>query len=233
MRTNYRQNIKSIFDASIYVAINNDYSDPNIRHKSLSLAKAVSTSGCNIIQYRPKIISYFKMLDESRAIATICAEQKIPFIISDHIDLALDIGADGIHLSHDEVSISQTRAILGPDKIIGITIHNIQDAKNIPLEDLDYVLIANIFKAELDDFDDTIVSMGDLKKILAIIKKRRPQMPIAAIGGIDENNVEKVIAYGVNSICLLSTISRADKPAPTCKKIKRIMNKTYKNLNKN
>lgn len=230
MSNNHIKSVKSIFDSAVYVAINNDYSDLNIKHKSISLATAVAGNGCDIIQYRPHQISYYKMLDEAKAIFQICNQHNIPLIVNNYIDLTLDINADGVHLTGNEISSEHARAILGTDKIIGTCVSSVEQAQEILLDDLDYVTIGNIFSAEPNSPSAKIIGIKELQKMLDIVKTRNPKISIVGVGGVDESNAENVMACGVDSIAVLGTIAYAKKPAITCKKLKKIIVKARMEL---
>lgn len=222
-----------LFNGCLYIAINNDYSNLDIRHKSLSIAKTVVDNGCDILQYRARNISYFKMLDEAKAMSQICANAGTAFIINNHIDLAFYVKADGVHLSHQDVSVAQARAILGADKIIGLTLRSLSEVENIDisiLEMLDYVSIAGVFSQEknLTEQQQQPLGLAGLKQMLDVLNKKMPNLATVGIGGIDENNVEQVLLCGADSISVVSAISQAAKPAMTCRKIKRNLTKALK-----
>ncbi|MBL1422118.1 MAG: thiamine phosphate synthase [Alphaproteobacteria bacterium] len=213
------------------MAINNDYSNQNIRHKSLAVASAVAMGGCDILQYRARNISYHKMLNEAKSIGKICAENNIPFLINNHIDLALDVQADGVHLSLQDVSVKHTRAILGADKLIGLTLRSVSDAQNIEistLEMLDYISIANVFATQSDRTSVLPIGLKKLADMVAIIKEKTSNLTIVAIGGIDETNMVQVLACGVKAVSVIGAVSQAQKPAAACKRLKKIILKTLK-----
>lgn len=231
MQDNLKNYKETLSDGMLYVAINNDYSNQNIRHKSLAVANAVAIGGCDILQYRARNISYFKMLDEAKSIGKICAEHNIPFIINNYIDLALDVQADGVHLSLQDVSVKHTRAILGANKLIGLTIRSVSDAQNIELstlEMLDYISIANVFATQSDQTSLPPIGLKELANMVAIIKQKAPNLATVAIGGINETNIAQVLACGVKSVSVIGAISQAQKPAAACKKLKKTILKTLK-----
>ncbi|PCI88682.1 MAG: thiamine phosphate synthase [Hyphomicrobiales bacterium] len=231
MRDNLIKHIKTLNNGILYVAINNDYSNQNIRHKSLAVANAVAMGGCDILQYRARNISYHKMLDEAKSIGRVCAENNIPFIINNHIDLALDVQADGVHLSLQDVSVKHTRAILGADKLIGLTVRSVSDAQNIEITTLgmlDYISIANVFATESDQTSLPPIGLKKLANMVEIIKEKAPDLTIVAIGGINEINMLQVLACGVKAVSVIGAISQAQKPAATCKRLKKIILKTLK-----
>uniref|UniRef100_A0A2A4Z7P9 Thiamine-phosphate synthase n=1 Tax=OCS116 cluster bacterium TaxID=2030921 RepID=A0A2A4Z7P9_9PROT len=231
MGNNSKKYKENLSNGTLYVAINNDYSNQNIRHKSLAVANAVAESGCDILQYRARNISYHKMLDEAKSIAQICALHNLPFIINNYIDLAIDVQADGVHLSLQDVSVAQTRAILGDEKLIGLTLRSVSDAQNIDqttLEMLDYVSVANIFATKSDTSNAKPLGLYELTDITSIIKDRAPHLAIVAIGGINETNITQVLNCGVKAVSVISAISQAQKPAAACKKLKKLILKTLK-----
>ncbi|MGL1920106.1 MAG: thiamine phosphate synthase [Hyphomicrobiales bacterium] len=219
---------KGLFNQSLYVIIENDYSSQNIRHKSLAIANAIVTEGCDIIQYRAQGISYYKMLDEAKSIAQICNQNNIPFIINNHIDLAIDVSADGVHLNREDVSVTQTRVIMGNRKIIGLSIRTLNDAKNAQINALDYVTIEGIFPTNQNLEDPKPILNEDLADIVQVLKSRAPDLPIIGNGGLCETNVGLAMKQNIDSISVTRAIAQAKKPAVAVKKLKKAMLKTLK-----
>ena len=219
----FKKNITSLLKASLYVVINNDYSDPDLQHKSNMLAEIVVKNGCDIVQYRPKRIRYLKMFKEASLISEVCAHHRVPFIINDHIDLAIEVNADGIHLGQGDISIQHARAILGNDKIIGLTVRSVDEALKAPLHLLDYVSIGGVFPTKSNKLETKLLGLTGLKNVIKVIKNSHPNLPIVSIAGLNETNIADVINCGVDSIAVISAISKVEFPKIACSMIKDVI----------
>ncbi len=157
-------------------------------------------AGCKIIQYREKEKNTEQMVKEAKKIKKIC-ERKALFIINDRVDVALAVNADGVHLGKDDISFKNARGQLGENKIIGLTVHDIKEAVNAEEQGADYIGLAPIFKTNTKR--DAINPIGI--KTIKIVRKK-VNIPIVALGGIDKNNIKQVISAGADSVASISAI---------------------------
>ena len=114
------------------------------RKGTLSDVKEAVESGCRIVQYREKDKSTKEMIDEASEIKRICGDKAI-FLVNDRIDVALAVDADGVHIGQDDMPIETARKLLGPDKIIGLSVHNMDEAIEAEKSGADYVGLGPIF----------------------------------------------------------------------------------------
>ncbi|KYK21683.1 thiamine-phosphate diphosphorylase [Thermoplasmatales archaeon SG8-52-2] len=157
-------------------------------------------AGCKIVQYREKCKSTKDMIKEAKKLKKICNDKAI-FLINDRIDVALAVDADGVHIGQDDMDIKTVRRILGNDKIIGLTIHNLEEALEAKKLGLDYIGVAPIFQT--DTKKDALKPCG-----VEMIKKIREkvELPIVAVGGIDKQNLKDVICAGADSAVSINTV---------------------------
>ena len=188
------------------------------RKTVLEDVKSAIKAGVKIIQYREKEKSAREMIEDAKKIGKLCRENNILFIINDRIDIALAVNADGVHLGNEDIPYSIARKLLGSKKIIGLTVHNIQEAMEAEKIGADYIGVSPIFetKTKLD-----AGKPAGLKLIKDV--KKEVKIPLVAIGGIDENNLKSVLKAGAKSIAIISAIITKDDVEKECKKFKEII----------
>ena len=179
--------------------------DSNLtRNGVVSDVEDALNAGCRIIQYREKNKSTKIMVNEAKKLKKLCTGKAI-FLINDRIDVAQAVDADGIHIGQDDMDFKIARKILGKNKIIGMTVHNLEEAFEAERLGLDYIGVAPIF--ETDTKEDVIIPCG-----IGMIEKIREKvsLPIVAVGGIDKGNVKDVIHAGADSVVSIKSVLNSD-----------------------
>ncbi|TDT71978.1 thiamine-phosphate diphosphorylase [Hypnocyclicus thermotrophus] len=191
---------------------------------NIECVKEMIKAGIKIIQYREKNKTINEKSREAYEIAKICKENNVIFIVNDHIEIAMLVDADGVHLGQEDLDIKSARKILGENKIIGISTHAIEEAQKAKKDGADYIGVGPIFPTTTKD--RKAVGLEYLKYIVNNI-----DIPFVAIGGIKEHNIDKILNIGAYSISLVSEIVGADN---IIKKVKIINEKIekYNNFNK-
>ncbi len=161
-------------------------------------------AGCKIIQYREKNKSTKEMIKEGRKLKEICNGKAI-FLIDDNIDIALAVDADGVHLGQDDMPYQYAKKLLGKGKIIGLTVHNLEEAQEAENLGVDYIGLAPIFKTGTKE--DARDPIGP--KMIEIVRDK-VKIPIVAVGGIKKENIKDVIEAGADSIVSIYSILKAD-----------------------
>lgn len=180
--------------------------------------------GAKIIQYREKKRDLKLLLEEAKALRELTLKYNATFIVNDYLDITLLSEADGIHIGQDDLPIKDVRKILGENKIIGISTHNPQEAQQAIIDGADYIGVGPIFYTETKEDVCAPVTLEYLDFVNKNIK-----LPYVAIGGIKENNIDKVLAMGAKSICLVSELVGADNTLETTKRINNIIKHWHKN----
>lgn len=180
--------------------------------------------GAKIIQYREKKRDLKLLLEEAKALRELTLKYNATFIVNDYLDIALLSEADGIHIGQNDLPIKDVRKILGENKIIGISTHNPQEAQQAIIDGADYIGVGPIFYTETKEDVCAPVTLEYLDFVNKNIK-----LPYVAIGGIKENNIDKVLEMGAKSICLVSELVGADNTLETTKRINDIIKHRYKN----
>lgn len=174
--------------------------------------------GVDIIQLRDKTSSKRKVLAKAKALRELTKKHDVLFIVNDHIDVALAVDADGIHVGQDDLPLEDARRIMGPDKIIGISTHKIEEAREAEAGGADYIGVGPIFptKSKVDVVDP--VTTAYIQQVAAEIN-----IPFVAIGGIKLHNVLQVLDAGAKSVCMISEIVGANDVKGVCEEFKRIL----------
>lgn len=175
------------------------------------LAKRIAGSA-TLVQLRDKHGSTRAMLAEARALIGVLAPLDIPLLINDRVDVALAAEADGVHIGQDDMSAADARLLLGKTAIIGLSVKTLEQAREAPLDLLDYVAIGGVYGTTSKDNTSAPIGLDGLRDIAAAIRAREPKFPICAIAGINATNASDVIAAGADGIAVISALSMAPDP---------------------
>lgn len=187
-------------DANFYFVTDSELSKNNIFSDAENAIKA----GCKIIQYREKNKSTKDMIEEARQLKEIC-EGKAILLVDDRVDVALAVGADGVHIGQEDIPYETARLLLGMNKIIGLTVHNLEEAIEAEKLGVDYIGLAPIFKT--DTKEDAREPIGT--KMIETVRKN-VSLPIVAVGGINKHNVKDVIDSGADSVVSIYVVLNSD-----------------------
>lgn len=165
--------------------------------EAVTLAKNACRGGARIIQYREKAASRRETLNTARALRKITADSGAMFIVNDWLDLALLVGADGVHLGQDDIPLQEARRITADGFVIGISTHSVEQAKNAAAAGADYIGIGSIFETPLKP-DNQPIGIDCLCRVLDIIR-----IPVVAIGGINMNNIDQLKKIGITNVAMI------------------------------
>lgn len=156
--------------------------------------------GVTLVQYRAKTASSAEMYNEALQLKALCDSFKVPLIINDRLDIAMAVGAAGVHLGQDDLPCAAARKILGEDYIIGVSAHNPAEAKAALQSGADYLGCGAVFGT---------ATKADVKKLgtdgLAAICKAKG-LPVVGIGGVTADNYREVRAAGADGAAIVSGI---------------------------
>lgn len=178
-------------------------------------AQAIMDGGIKIIQLRAKGLSSREFLESALIIRRTTKERNILFIVNDRVDIALLTDADGVHLGQDDLPVKEARRILGNDKIIGCSTHNLREALEAAKLPVNYISFGPIFptKTKKDaQAPKGIKGLSEARKAVGI--------PIVAIGGITETNMIHALKQGADSVAMISEILTS---ADVSKKINKLI----------
>ena len=205
------------FDPSLYLVANPE------QCISRSVADTVCGAvqgGVTAVQIRSKSLNtkdFINLVDET---VQILASDAIPVIVNDRIDVATATKASGVHLGQEDISVSQARQAIGTTSIIGLTVRSVQEAEDAPLDLLDYISIGGVFATQSKQNPDPPIGVDKLQIILGIIRSRNPDLPVIAISGINESNIDQVLTTGVDGIAVVSAICESKNPRRTARQLR-------------
>ena len=182
----------------------------------ISAIKEAVEAGVDIIQLREKELDKESLKDLGRKIKEICFGKAI-FIINDDVGLAKELDSDGLHLGQSDMSLSEARAILGKDKIIGITAKTIDQAKEAKEKGADYLGCGAIFPT-LTKPDAKALSKEELDEISKLV-----DIPVYAIGGLDEGNISCLKGISISGVAVSSAIFGAEDIKSAAKRLKEVI----------
>ena len=160
----------------------------------------VLKNGATFLQLREKSFTHEEMVAEAKEIKAIAAKYQVPFVINDDIYAAKEIDADGVHIGQDDLDLKETRKLLGEDKIIGVSAHNMKEAKKAYEDGADYLGVGAIFSTQTKN-DAQDVSMKTLNEIC-----QKVDIPVVAIGGINQVNVLEFMGIDIDGVAIVSSI---------------------------
>ena len=166
---------------------------------NISDIRCALAAGVKIVQYREKSLDTHLMYLEALKLRKLC--KGITFIVNDRLDLALAVGADGLHLGSGDLPYAVARKLLGKKKIIGLTVHTLKGAMQAEELGANYIGVAPIFPTGTKRNAGRAVGTKLLKEI-----RRKVGIPIIAIGGISLLNAEEVIQSGSDGLCAISAV---------------------------
>lgn len=156
--------------------------------------------GVTFVQLREKNLGEEQFLKEAREIRELCRNFHIPFVINDNVEIAAAIDADGVHVGQSDMDAGNVRAKLGPDKIIGVTAKTVEQALRAQKSGADYLGVGAVFHSSSKS-DARQITHDTLKEICAAV-----QIPVVAIGGINQENALLLSGSGISGIAVISAI---------------------------
>lgn len=164
-------------------------------------ATDIMDGGAKILQLRAKKLSSKEFLETARIIRKITKDRGAVFIVNDRVDIALLTDADGVHLGQNDLPVREARRLLGNDKIIGYSTHNMREARVAKKLPVDYISFGPIFPTKTKEDAQTPKGIKGLSEV-----RKAVNIPIVAIGGITETNLIYVLKEGADSAAMISEI---------------------------
>jgi thiamine-phosphate pyrophosphorylase len=187
------------------------------------LASLVAGGGATLVQLRDKHSETRAMVEAARAIRAKLTPLRVPLLINDRVDVALAVGADGVHLGQEDMAIADARRLLPGDSVIGLSVKTVAQAEAAPIDLINYAAIGGIFTTTSKNNPDPPIGIEGLRAIAQVFRRRSPGLPLCAIAGIDATNASAVIAAGVDGVALISAISLAPSPENAARELRAII----------
>ena len=164
--------------------------------------KLLSLGGASLIQLREKRVPPREFYEQAKKAVAVALSCGVQLLINDRIDVALAVGAAGVHLGQDDMPPEAARKLLGPNAVIGYSTHNIQQAIAATKLPIDYVAIGPIFATTTKSDTAPVLGLDGLRTVRQAIGT----FPLVAIGGITHGNASKVIEAGADSVAVISAL---------------------------
>lgn len=172
------------------------------RHSHRFQVERLVAGGAALIQLREKEMDPHEFYAEAKSALDFARPHGTQIIINDRVDIALALGADGVHLGQDDLPPEEARRLLGDDAIIGLSTHNLEQVRTASRLPLDYLAIGPIFPTATKKNPQPVVGLHGLRQI----REAAREFPLVAIGGITLANAADVLAAGVDAVAIISAL---------------------------
>ena len=181
----------------LYVILDRQFLDSR---DELNVARQVIEGGARVIQLRDKQSKKGKLLPVAQELKELCSWAGVLFIVNDHLDLVIAVDADGLHIGQGDLPLSVVRRELPVDKIVGCSVTTASQAVKAQEEGADYIAVGSIFPTTTKK-EITVVGVDIVKEL-----KRTVSAPLVAIGGINQDNIDEVLAAGADAVAVISAV---------------------------
>ncbi|MBQ2248503.1 MAG: thiamine phosphate synthase [Tidjanibacter sp.] len=183
------------------------------------IVKEAVAGGVTIVQLREKDCPTGEFVALARRLKEILAPLNIPLIINDRVDVALAVDAEGLHIGQSDMNYEDARRLLGPEKIIGLSVESFEDLEVANLLDVDYVGISPVYGTPTKSDTAEPFGLEGLQKAVALSVH-----PTVAIGGMNASTIGEVVAAGTDGVAVVSAICSAPSPQAAARELKEIIN---------
>jgi len=206
-------------DISLYAIL-----DPNrsMDRDLAELAVMAARGGATIFQYRDKDSNTRALIANAIRILEALQPYGIPLLINDRVDVAMASGAHGVHVGQSDMPAQTARKILGPDAIIGLTIKEMDHVNSAPTEQIDYACIGGVFST-LSKVNPISIGVKGWMELAENMRLKHPHLPLGAIAGIDETNVQPLFEAGVDGVAVISALFMATDVELATSRLKKLI----------
>jgi thiamine-phosphate pyrophosphorylase len=177
------------------------------------VVQAALAGGADCIQLREKDLDAAELLRRAQALVPLCRQHNALFILNDRPDLALLSNADGVHLGQTDLPAIEARKLLGPDVLIGVSTHTLDQARQAHLDGADYIGVGPVFRSSTKT-RDILPGLEFARQATQI------PLPAVAIAGITEQNLDDVLATGVQAVAVTAAVAASDDPLAATRRLK-------------
>lgn len=172
----------------------------------LDVCENVLENGATFLQIREKDLSEEAFEQEAAKLKDLCARYRVPYVVNDSVEIAVDIDADGVHVGQSDIKGRDIRAIIGPDKILGISAGTVEEAVAAEKAGADYIGVGAVFATS------TKKNARNLSREQLLAICNAVTIPVVAIGGISAGNILELSGSGVDGVAVVSAIFGAQDP---------------------
>ncbi len=193
-------------------------SNLSLGRSTLEVVESLLKAQVKIIQYREKKLKAGQMLQECLAIRKLTKQANACFIVNDHIDIAMLVDADGVHIGQEDLPLSEVRKLIGSKKIIGLSTHSPEQARTAVELGADYIGVGPIFATKTKE--DVCAPVG--YEYLDFVAQNI-NIPFVAIGGIKRHNINEVVKHGAKCCALVSELVGAENIVERVAEVRKAM----------
>lgn len=206
-----------VFDLSLYLVTDRSLS---LDRPLKSVIEAAVRGGVSMVQLREKDATTKEFYELAMNMKACLKPYNVPLIINDRLDIALACDAEGLHIGQSDMPYEVARRLMGKNKIIGLSVESIQDAKDANDLDVDYIGISPVFDTQTKTDTSKALGLDGIKEISRISRH-----PSVGIGGININNVADIISAGADGISVVSAIMSAQDPMESARQLRNIVDR--------
>jgi thiamine-phosphate pyrophosphorylase len=171
-------------------------------------ALGLADAGVRLLQYRNKAASARELLEASKQLSIDLISRGVTFIVNDRADVAALSGSRGVHVGQDDLGVEAARSLVGSEKLVGVSTHNLEQFQQAAKSSADYIAVGPVFSTATKANPDPVIGIEFIRRVRLLTDK-----PIVAIGGITLEHAAEVIQAGADSVAVISDILRAPEPA--------------------
>jgi thiamine-phosphate pyrophosphorylase len=200
-------------DWSVYVISDREVAG---ERSILDLVRAAIQGGATVIQLREKTATTREMIELGIALHQITYDADVPLIVNDRLDVALAIGAEGLHVGVDDMPVAMARQLMGADRILGFSPETVQGAEQGERDGADYLGIGDVYGTPSKADAGQPIGLDGLARVVEAVS-----IPVVAIGGITADNAPETIRAGVQGVAVISAVIGARDPEEAARRIVR------------
>ena len=212
----------SAIDYSLYLVTDSELASGRSLRQ---IVAAAIHGGVTMVQYREKNASTRRMIEQALELRQLCCSYNVPFIVNDRLDVALAVDADGLHIGQDDMAAALARRLIGPGKILGVSVENAAQAQAALADGADYVGASPIFATPTKPDAPAPMGIQGLQELAQGCK-----LPIVAIGGLNASNAAAVLRAGAAGLAVISAIVSADDAERAARQLRQIMADTRRSM---
>ncbi len=199
--------------------------DPEVSggHDLVALSRQLAAGGATLVQLRDKLSDTRAFIERARAIKA--ALGQVPLLINDRVDVALAIGADGVHIGQEDMTAQDARRLLPPGAIVGLTINSVALADTAPIELIDYAGVGGVFGTTSKTQKRQPIGPAGLRAVTEALRRRQPGFLVCGIAGINAGNAAAVIAAGADGVSVISALSVTPDPTKAARELRGVVDR--------
>jgi thiamine-phosphate pyrophosphorylase len=197
--------------------------DPQLSggHDLVDLSRRLAAGGATLVQLRDKLSDTRAMIERARAIKT--ALGAVPLLINDRVDVALAVGAAGVHIGQEDMTAEDARRLLPRGAIIGLTVNSVALAEAAPIDLIDYAGVGGVYGTTSKTQKRQPIGPAGLRAIAAALRRRKAGFPVCGIAGINAGNAAAVIDAGADGVSVISALSTAADPQAAARQLRAVV----------